>query len=34
MGHSVLKVGNYSSEEIKSMFRKDERYGIGIRIFF
>ena len=33
MGRSVLKVGKYKSEEIKAMFRDDERYTIGIRLY-
>lgn len=33
MGRSVLKVGNYSPEDIKSLFRDDERYTIGIRLY-
>lgn len=33
MGRPTLKVGNYSPEEIKAMFRDDERYTIGIRLY-
>ncbi len=33
MGSSTLKVVNYSSDAIKSMFRDDERYTIGIRLY-
>ena len=33
MGRPVLKVGNYSAEDIKAMFGKDERYRIGIRLY-
>ena len=33
MGRPVLKVGNYSAEDIKAMFRKDERYTIGLRLY-
>jgi hypothetical protein len=33
MGRQVLKISNYTSEEIKSMFRDDERYTIGIRLY-
>ena len=33
MGRPVLKVGNYKPEDIKAMFRDDERYTIGIRLY-
>ena len=33
MGRPVLKVGNYSAEDIKAMFGKDERYTIGLRLY-
>jgi transposase len=33
MGRPVLKVGNYSAEDIKAMFRKDERYTVGLRLY-
>lgn len=33
MGRPVLKVKGYSPEEIKSLFRDDERYTIGIRLY-
>ena len=33
MGRPVLKIKGYSSEEIKSLFRKDERYTIGIGLY-
>ena len=33
MGRPVLKVGNYSAEDIKAIFRKDERYTIGLRLY-
>jgi transposase len=33
MSRPVLKVGNYSPEEIKAMFRDDERYTIGVRLY-
>jgi len=33
MARPVLKVGNYKPEEIKSLFRDDERYTIGIRLY-
>ena len=33
MARPVLKVGNYSADEIKAMFRKDERYTIGLRLY-
>lgn len=33
MARSVLKVGNYKAEDIKAMFRKDERYTIGLRLY-
>lgn len=33
MSRPVLKVGNYSSDDIKAMFRDDERYTIGIRLY-
>ncbi|HEX8675870.1 MAG TPA: helix-turn-helix domain-containing protein [Segetibacter sp.] len=33
MARPVLKVGNYSAEDIKAMFRKDERYTIGLRLY-
>lgn len=33
MGRPVLKVGNYRPEDIKAMFRNDERYTIGIRLY-
>lgn len=33
MGRPSLKVGNYHPEEIKAMFRDDERYTIGIRLY-
>jgi len=33
MGRPVLKISNYQPEEIKAMFRDDERYTIGIRLY-
>lgn len=33
MGRAVLKVGKYKPEDIKAMFRDDERYTIGIRLY-
>ena len=33
MGRPTLKISNYTSEDIKSMFRDDERYTIGIRLY-
>ena len=33
MARPVLKVSNYSPEQIKAMFRDDERYTIGIRLY-
>ena len=33
MARPVLKVGNYSADEIKAMFRKDERYTVGLRLY-
>lgn len=33
MGRPVLKVGDYKPEDIKAMFRDDERYTIGIRLY-
>jgi transposase len=33
MARPVLRVKNYEPEQIKAMFRKDERYTIGIRLY-
>ncbi|EON74802.1 Transposase [Lunatimonas lonarensis] len=33
MGRPVLKVKGYSSEEIKALIRRDERYTIGVRLY-
>jgi transposase len=33
MGRPVLRVEGYSPEEIKALFRNDERYSIGIRLY-
>jgi transposase len=33
MGRPVLKVKGYSSEEIKALIKKDERYTIGLRLY-
>lgn len=33
MARPILKVGNYQPEEIKALFRDDERYTIGIRLY-
>jgi len=33
MGRHVLKVQGYTSDEIRNLFRKDERYTIGIRLY-
>lgn len=33
MGLVVLKVKGYTSEQIHDLFRKDERYTIGIRLY-
>ena len=33
MSRPVLKVGKYRPEDIKAMFRDDERYTIGIRLY-
>ena len=32
MARPVLKVKGYEAEQIKALFRKDERYTIGIRL--
>ena len=33
MARPVLKVSNYSPAQIRAMFRDDERYTIGIRLY-
>jgi transposase len=33
MGRHVLQVQGYTSDEIRRLFRKDERYTIGIRLY-
>lgn len=33
MGRSVLKVKGYSSETIKGLIKRDERYTLGIRLY-
>ncbi len=33
MGRPTLKINNYRPEEIKAMFRDDERYTIGLRLY-
>jgi transposase len=33
MGRSVLKIKGYDSDQIKMLFRKDEKYTIGIRLY-
>ena len=33
MARPVLNVGNYKPEDIKALFRDDERYTIGIRLY-
>lgn len=33
MARPVLKVRNYDAEQIKALFRDDERYTIGIRLY-
>ena len=33
MSRPVLKVGSYKPEEIRALFRDDERYTIGIRLY-
>lgn len=33
MARSVLKVKGYTAEDIKKLFRDDERYTIGIRLY-
>lgn len=33
MARPVLKVGHYDAEQIKALFRDDERYTIGIRLY-
>jgi transposase len=33
MARPVLKVGNYRPEDIRALFRDDERYTIGIRLY-
>jgi transposase len=33
MGRNVLTVKGYNSDQIKALFRKDERYTIGIRLY-
>lgn len=33
MARPVLKVGNYNAEQIKALFRDDERYTIGLRLY-
>ena len=33
MARPILKVSNYRPDQIKAMFRNDERYTIGIRLY-
>jgi|GEM_PF-1771547 hypothetical protein len=33
MGRPVLKVKGYTTEDIKALFRKDQKYTTGIRLF-
>jgi transposase len=33
MGRQVLSVKGYTSDQIKAMFRNDERYTIGVRLY-
>jgi len=33
MGRPVLKIKGYSPEEIKALFKKDDRYTIGLRLY-
>ena len=33
MGRPVLKVEGYTADDIKSLFRADERYTIGLRLY-
>ena len=33
MARPVLKVKGYEAEQIKALFKKDERYTIGIRLY-
>jgi transposase len=33
MGRNVLTVKGYSSDQIKALFRKDERYTMGMRLY-
>jgi transposase len=33
MARPVLKVGNFKPEQIKALFKDDERYTIGIRLY-
>ena len=33
MARPVLRVKGYKPEQIKALFRKDERYTIGIRLY-
>lgn len=33
MGRPVLKIKGYSSEQIKALITKDERYGIGVKLY-
>jgi transposase len=33
MGRAALKIKNFSSEELKTLLRKDEKYRVGVRIY-
>ena len=33
MARPVLRIKGYEPEQIKALFRKDERYTIGIRLY-
>lgn len=33
MGRPVLKIKGYTPEEIKALFKRDERYTIGLRLY-
>lgn len=33
MGRPVLKIKGYSPEEIKALIKKDDRYGLGIKLY-
>ncbi len=33
MARSVLQIKGYTAEEIRQLFKKDERYTIGVRLY-